>query len=408
MKRILITCLAFAAIVFACQAVIIPYGVQQNVPVSTVTGTWGWQVAYQGTYGTFDVPISTIFAGVSPGDYVMYAAKPVGSSTFTLLAAAPEASARTQTAHNMTTTANGAEWYYNGYSIGFAGLGNTIDQNTADVSGFDSQLRLSWHGGVGQPGYSPNVNQAPLDIDGGWRAGATTGLNFSSSWERYVLYATPDPVAIVPEPSTIFLLGVGGLIGWRAWQHKRRQGRHHTGGSSLTHRIVFVILVGLGLVAAYPAGAVLLDFDLINPGDALVTRDTSTGLEWLDIPATVGQTYNAIAGGYGGYTTTYGFRFASVAEFNTLIANLGLVQGYNLPSGQSGAVLDLLNHLGYVNYFTIHLSMDSSMRSTATWQQPTFPRGFVTPTCPPCSRVISLIFKPVFSVECIPILLPAT
>jgi len=74
-------------------------------------------------------------------------------------------------------------------------------------------------------------------------------------------------------------------------------------------------------------------------------------LEWLDIPATVGQTYNAIAGGYGGYTTTYGFRFASVAEFNTLIANLGLVQGYNLPSGQSGAVLDLLNHLGYVNYF---------------------------------------------------------
>lgn len=188
-------------------AVVIPVGVQQNIPISTVTGTWGWTLIYQGTYNTFDVPIASLFAGVTVGDYVMYAARETGSPTITLLAAAQESDIRTITSGNSTTTSNGAEWYYNAMSIGFAGLGSTITQSTADTSNTNPELRLSWHTGGGVSGFGGQLDGvAPLDMDGGWRAGATTSLNGSSSWERLVFVATP-----VPEPSSALLLGLGTL-----------------------------------------------------------------------------------------------------------------------------------------------------------------------------------------------------
>ena len=180
---------------------IIPAGVQQNVPVSTVTDVWGWNLAYQGSYGDFDVPIDDLFAGVEAGGYVMYAAKPTGSSTITLLAAAEESDVRTVTSGNSTTTSNGAEWYYNGLSIGFAGLGDTINQLSADVNSSNADLRLSWHtDGIG--GNSDGV--APINVDGGWRVGATTSLNNSTSFERLVFVASA-----VPEPSSLLILGIG-------------------------------------------------------------------------------------------------------------------------------------------------------------------------------------------------------
>jgi hypothetical protein len=189
----------------ASASVVIPIGVQQNIPISTVTGLWGWTLVYQGTYGTFDVPINTLFAGVTAGDYVMYAARPTGSATITLLAAAIESDVRTVTLGNSTTTSNGAEWYYNANSIGFAGLGNTIFQSTADTSSTNPELRLSWHTGGGVTGFGGQSNSVgPTDVDGGWRAGTTTNLNNSTAWERLVFVATP-----VPEPSSAILLAFG-------------------------------------------------------------------------------------------------------------------------------------------------------------------------------------------------------
>jgi hypothetical protein len=61
--------------------------------------------------------------------------------------------------------------------------------------------------------------------------------------------------------------------------------------------------------------------DLRSAGDCLLTRDAKTGLEWLDLTATFGQTYRSIASGNGGYTTTDGFRFATEAEVRTLFQN---------------------------------------------------------------------------------------
>ena len=184
----------------------IPVGVQENVSVSTVQGSWGWQVAYSGLYRD-NVSIADVFAAVPAGSYVMYAARPVGALNYTLLAAASESDARTYTSLNTTTTANGAQWYYNGWSMGFAGLGDSITQNSADTqdsslptgtlptgtlpTGINGNLRLSWH-------TSANFgnNEVPTVMNGGWRAGRTDQLNESTEWERAVLYAP------VPEPST--------------------------------------------------------------------------------------------------------------------------------------------------------------------------------------------------------------
>ncbi len=81
--------------------------------------------------------------------------------------------------------------------------------------------------------------------------------------------------------------------------------------------------LALGAIALTPqsAQAALLARDLTAPGDGLLTRDTATGLDWLDITQTAGQSYEAVRDGFGGYTTQTGFRFATTAEFSTLFAS---------------------------------------------------------------------------------------
>lgn len=162
----------------------IPVGVQENVPVATVTGAWGWYINYQGLYDARNVPIADLFAGVQPTDFVMYAARPTGAANFTLLAAGLAADVRTVTAINATTTSNGLVWYYNDQSIGFAGLGDTINQDSADVtSSMNDNLRLSWHT-TGDP-------TGPTAMNDGWRAGINTDLNGATDWERFVLVGFP-------------------------------------------------------------------------------------------------------------------------------------------------------------------------------------------------------------------------
>jgi hypothetical protein len=222
--------LASLAIASQARAVTVPVGVQTNVPVSTVTA-WGWTTVYHDTYATKGVPISTLFAGVPPGSYVMYAAKPTGSNTFTLLAAALESDVRAYTPPNTPHVANGAGWYYNNASMGFAGLGQAIYQGTADLNDTGiawgtplnqtgGALRLSWHTNS-DLGYG-----LPTVLNSGWRAGNDVELNFSTTYERYILVAP----ASVPEPGTLTLLAAAGLglAGW-TWSRRKRAGLRRAG-----------------------------------------------------------------------------------------------------------------------------------------------------------------------------------
>ncbi len=79
-------------------------------------------------------------------------------------------------------------------------------------------------------------------------------------------------------------------------------------------------LLGAGLtmgLAAAPASATSI---LMNQGST--TLDPATGLEWLDLTLTAGQSYDAVAAGYGGYTTG-GWKYATRDQVAQLFTDAG-------------------------------------------------------------------------------------
>ncbi len=202
-------------------AAIIPFGIQDDIDITTVTNDWGWSLCHQETYGTSGTTIDNLFDDCS-GNYVMLASGLTSSSTLDLAAAALLTDVTTYTARDETHLANGAEWYFNGGSLGFAPQGASILQNSADVNATGlfggtaidstSDFRLSWHtsGGYGN---------APTQLDGGWRSGSNTNLNSAQNWNRYVF--SINTAAEVPEPSTLAVLALG-LMGIASRRFKKQ------------------------------------------------------------------------------------------------------------------------------------------------------------------------------------------
>ncbi|MBS0179977.1 MAG: hypothetical protein JSR20_14570 [Nitrospira sp.] len=61
-------------------------------------------------------------------------------------------------------------------------------------------------------------------------------------------------------------------------------------------------------------------------GDHLITLDTDTNLEWLSLNATANLSYLDVLGGAGGYTTSYGFRYATGQEISLLHQHAGITK----------------------------------------------------------------------------------
>src|SRR5215831_1623366 len=74
--------------------------------------------------------------------------------------------------------------------------------------------------------------------------------------------------------------------------------------------ILGVLLLSL---PSTPGRAALTSMDLLAPGDGLITRDTATSLDWLDLTPTVGLSFNQVAGGVGGWTGL-GFQYATTTQ----------------------------------------------------------------------------------------------
>jgi hypothetical protein len=211
MKKILTTGTMVCLLTALASAAVIPSGVHNDVSVDTVLNDWGWEIVWQADYSA-SAPISTVFNGIGAGDYVMLAGLQDGSATFDVLAATSYEDITTYTAQHTTHSSNGAEWYYNGGSMGFAGIGDLIYQNSADVYGTglygDPGLpeagrdRLSWHtsGGYGA---------VPSSVNSGWRSGDNLNLNGSTTFDKVVLKYTA-----IPEPASMAMIGIVGIGGW--------------------------------------------------------------------------------------------------------------------------------------------------------------------------------------------------
>jgi hypothetical protein len=95
-----------------------------------------------------------------------------------------------------------------------------------------------------------------------------------------------------------------------------------------------------------PVSAALVSTDFLLAGDGLLTLDTDTNLEWLDLTQTTNQSYNTVAAGFGGFTTTYGFTYADTSQVSQLFTNAGITNQSGAWAPQYSAVSSLIARLG--------------------------------------------------------------
>ncbi len=117
--------------------------------------------------------------------------------------------------------------------------------------------------------------------------------------------------------------------------------------------IAIVLSLTLAVLAAGSARADLIEGDLVSSGDGLITKDTATGLEWLDLTATLDESVDDVTA--GSYYTTHGFTHATNAQIETLFLHAAAGATLNDDSGSMSTVpngtavdtlLDLLGQTG--------------------------------------------------------------
>lgn len=97
------------------------------------------------------------------------------------------------------------------------------------------------------------------------------------------------------------------------------------------------------------AQASFIDLDWNNPNDGRITLDTMTGLEWLDLSATIGRSYDEVSLEVGLGGEFMGFRHATDVEVRSLWENAGIPMIDNFGAYYSANFLpvqDLMNHIG--------------------------------------------------------------
>lgn len=98
------------------------------------------------------------------------------------------------------------------------------------------------------------------------------------------------------------------------------------------------------------AGAALLEADWKAPGDAKITRDAGTGLDWLDIPETVNITQQTMLGLLAPGGAFSAFRYPTITELRGFWSNAGIVSidppGSPNRAENAGPVLALIALIG--------------------------------------------------------------
>ncbi len=122
----------------------------------------------------------------------------------------------------------------------------------------------------------------------------------------------------------------------------------------------------------------LIQQDLVpGTGDQLLTFDTDTNLQWLNLTVTAGRSYQEIMGGFGRLTTTHGFQYADGAQISELCGHAGITKGMTEPA-LTPSPNDAKNHQGVQ---TLQDLMNGKVFHAGTSVINT--RGIMKPPAPP-------------------------
>ncbi len=103
-------------------------------------------------------------------------------------------------------------------------------------------------------------------------------------------------------------------------------------------RFVLALLSVAACLWPLPAVASFIPIDDPEFGFGALTRDTATGLEWLDLPLSVDRSFDEVADEFGPGGEFEGLRHASRDEVKAVFGNAGLPNG----DGLSGPSADLV------------------------------------------------------------------
>jgi hypothetical protein len=82
-----------------------------------------------------------------------------------------------------------------------------------------------------------------------------------------------------------------------------------------------VIIASLLLIVSVQSKAALISVDYLSAGDGLITQDTDTGLQWLDLTYSTNISFNDMEVLLASDSFYNKFRRATVSEFNQLFLN---------------------------------------------------------------------------------------
>lgn len=104
-----------------------------------------------------------------------------------------------------------------------------------------------------------------------------------------------------------------------------------------------LLLATTGMMMSPHAGAMLVEMDYQHRGDGMITHDSSTGMDWLDLSMTSGMSYNAVQAELGAGGHFSGFRYATHEEVGHLMFNSAGItdvnKGYTPKNANSIAFL---------------------------------------------------------------------
>jgi uncharacterized repeat protein (TIGR01451 family) len=95
-----------------------------------------------------------------------------------------------------------------------------------------------------------------------------------------------------------------------------------------TDHFVFSVMLLTLLLWVEMGRAELVSISWQTGGDNLITRDTMTGLDWLDLTQTANRSYNDVSSQLGAGGQFAGFRYATQAEVTALFSKFGLPFGF--------------------------------------------------------------------------------